>query len=436
MVDTNNTSSSASHLPNASLSSNIAISAVTPIPDKSENKLKHLLVTIVSGILILMIIITGGIIIYKYFFAKQYTMNAEYYLATGDYNQAKKLFIQAENLWENQANKDHLAEIEKLLLQINSTEKSEIVSTPTPTKSLLPSVTSVPTSARTPTIPPEVADWKTYNSQKYGYSIRYPKDWVNYTMVDNYPSQSEENNKRFFNPTSVKYPAVSINVYVYTKKEFDYLQNQINNYQIENITQENILMGTFSGIKVKGKLQGNPGATAILTNKKYIYVISTEQGDYGNIYDNILLSLRETEVTEKTGDVNNLNSPYLSGLSGSLFDVTKNTAINKLSANIATTVEDGLVATILDAKEVDDYLLVNIQFENTSSAQKTVQAMKIQMHSKTTGTANENNILSFDLSAKEKKSFEFKFLKLLDPPYEFWYLTQNGNHLLLGIYNP
>lgn len=141
----------------------------------------------------------------------------------------------------------------------------------------------------------ETVNWKTFESPTFGFSYKYPNDWVNDNMCQGCTAQpvNEKSNERYLHPEQVKYPEGityiidskkgSISVDAYRKLEQGYPGNR----KISDISIDG-----YIGIRIKGTtLDGETIDSVIFENKNYIFQISANKG-YSGILDSIVSTVK------------------------------------------------------------------------------------------------------------------------------------------------
>ncbi len=138
----------------------------------------------------------------------------------------------------------------------------------TPTKKSTPTATS--TVSPTPTAD-KTADWRVYTNKKYGYSIKYPSDWIiktsgNDILVQNKKGDIYASNEGVESGNKVKGSFITISSA--NKDNSQTLENYLKSvfYENDNAVFEKITINTYSGLKLKDLDEIWPGDIMIHVN--------------------------------------------------------------------------------------------------------------------------------------------------------------------------
>lgn len=146
------------------------------------------------------------------------------------------------------------------------------------------------TSTTTSSTDDETADWKTYTNEEYGFSFKYPKDWVktntNEGLVQLYNADTEAGRELLESETKIV-------VYVKATSTVGDLTTYVTNNDGNINSTSNVTVGGKSGKKfiVKPELGTKTTAVYVLNDSTYYEIICMENSEN---FDNILSSFQFT----------------------------------------------------------------------------------------------------------------------------------------------
>jgi hypothetical protein len=166
---------------------------------------------------------------------------------------------------------------------------------PKPTQVVLTPTIAQPTPTRDP-----MGGWNTFTSNYFGFTQKYPADWINDNLCYQCPAQPVEDSssERYFHPSRVKYPEGI--TYMINSKDgtsLAIMESAARNNKWEDQKIEDIMVDGYKGIKVLGKLDGIDSELAVFENKNFVFQISNH-GGYKDILDKILTTFKFTNSSQ------------------------------------------------------------------------------------------------------------------------------------------
>jgi len=154
-----------------------------------------------------------------------------------------------------------------------------------PTLSPAPSITESTSSA-------DMANWKTYITSQYGFSIKYPDNWETY----NYGSKPEDepiepSGERFFRPIGQTAAEISLEISPRESTRLDLIEDTIKNYSWDNKTVEKVSVGGVDITKVTGSQTGKKNIAVAFQKGNNIFKIQT-LGNYADILEQMLSTFK------------------------------------------------------------------------------------------------------------------------------------------------
>lgn len=189
-------------------------------------------------------------------------------------------------LYQNNQLKKQTTQLETQLNQNLSTPNQH----PSP-KSKLPTDT-IPTSSANLT-----ENWKTYENKKYGYSLKNPRDWGEYSMSDfSFSPTISENQYLYLGPKeSVKKPPQSMEIEVIEEKIYE--QRKESGMQPESLkcSENEVRIGKNDILATKTFCQGwHRGPSFKIEKNNYVYLIDNviENSSNWQTFDFILSTFK------------------------------------------------------------------------------------------------------------------------------------------------
>jgi len=166
---------------------------------------------------------------------------------------------------------------------------------------------AIPAAASSTTPVADTSNWQTYLNEKYGFEIKYPKDWFFKECDSSYVGFSYNQSK--LPPCGTDAPQPHINIAISPdspigiNKFIESVQNSINNYSNEQITLNvNITATKLSGTLKEIEGPGAPAGTQFIdvlflfNNNIYsIYYYGLDDKDYSSLFNQILSTFSFTK---------------------------------------------------------------------------------------------------------------------------------------------
>jgi hypothetical protein len=149
-----------------------------------------------------------------------------------------------------------------------------------------------------PTVAQDInTNWKSFSSNYFGFSHKYPAAWLNDNSCQQCAPQPpiDSSSERYLHPKESTYPTgITYTIDSKNGTSLEIIEKTSKNLALENKKIEDIAVDGYKGIKIDGYKEGAEIKIAVFENKDYVFQLYNHDG-FADIFDQILSTFKFTK---------------------------------------------------------------------------------------------------------------------------------------------